>query len=213
VRVNTSQREQYGGTVHLFIGTGHSPDKITFMPLITNHDYNTIYQGLCSLFLIKSVLPFVLSVSSCRSSFSCIFDIHLHVTPTCLLSCRRCFCLEDLRRRRRPPTSGRTNRHLAFLPQQPTRTTRQLQRKEEAVDVFNVGNKVNGESVPEESSLAAASFQHLSKTRSITASTRRPWPGLQPCKGEPLGDRSNLGCTRCGSRYVSSQIPSNKNIV
>jgi hypothetical protein len=28
-----SQREQYGGTVHLFIGTGHSPYKITFMPL------------------------------------------------------------------------------------------------------------------------------------------------------------------------------------
>jgi hypothetical protein len=28
------------GTVHLFIGTGHGPDKITFMPLITNHDYD-----------------------------------------------------------------------------------------------------------------------------------------------------------------------------
>jgi hypothetical protein len=27
-----SQREQYGGTVHRFIGTGHSPYKITFMP-------------------------------------------------------------------------------------------------------------------------------------------------------------------------------------
>jgi hypothetical protein len=24
-RANTSQCEQYGGTVHLFIGTGHSP--------------------------------------------------------------------------------------------------------------------------------------------------------------------------------------------
>jgi hypothetical protein len=30
VRVNTIQREQYGATVHLFIGTGHSPGKITF---------------------------------------------------------------------------------------------------------------------------------------------------------------------------------------
>ena len=38
--MNTSQREQYGGTVHLFIGKGHSPNKITFMPLITNHDYD-----------------------------------------------------------------------------------------------------------------------------------------------------------------------------
>jgi hypothetical protein len=37
VRVNTSQREQYGGTVHLFIGTGHSPDEITFVSLVTNH--------------------------------------------------------------------------------------------------------------------------------------------------------------------------------
>jgi hypothetical protein len=104
VRVITSQREQYRGTVHLFIGTGHNPDKITFMPLITNHDYNTNYQGLCKLFLFKSVPPFVSSVSSCRSSFSCSFGVHLHVTPACLLSCRRCFCLEDLRRRRRPPT-------------------------------------------------------------------------------------------------------------
>jgi hypothetical protein len=103
--VITSQREQYGGTVHLFIGTGHSPDKITFMPLVINHDYNTNYQGLCSLFLFKSVSPFVSSVSSCRSSFSCSFGIHLHVTHAFLLSCQRCFCLEDLRQRRRPPTT------------------------------------------------------------------------------------------------------------
>jgi hypothetical protein len=27
-----SQREQYGSTVHLFIGTGRSPCKITLMP-------------------------------------------------------------------------------------------------------------------------------------------------------------------------------------
>jgi hypothetical protein len=104
VRVITSQREQYRGTVHLFIGTGHSPDKITFMPLITNHNHDTNYQGLCSLFLFKSVMPFVWSVSSCRSSFNCSVGIHLHVTPTCISSCRGCFCLEDLWRRRRPPT-------------------------------------------------------------------------------------------------------------
>jgi hypothetical protein len=30
-RVNTSQREQYGVTVHLFIGTGHNLCRITFM--------------------------------------------------------------------------------------------------------------------------------------------------------------------------------------
>ena len=31
-KASTSQREQYGGTVHLFIGTGHNPCKITPMP-------------------------------------------------------------------------------------------------------------------------------------------------------------------------------------
>jgi hypothetical protein len=32
-RASTSQREQYEGTVHLFIGTGHNLCTITFMPL------------------------------------------------------------------------------------------------------------------------------------------------------------------------------------
>jgi hypothetical protein len=40
VQVNTSQREQYGVTVHLFIGTGHSPIKITFMPSINDYTLN-----------------------------------------------------------------------------------------------------------------------------------------------------------------------------
>jgi hypothetical protein len=97
------QREQYGGTVHLFIGTRYSPDKITFVSLTTNHNHDTNYQGLSGLFLFKSVLPFVSSVSSCWSSFNCSFGMYLHVVPACISSCRRCFCLEDLRRRRRPP--------------------------------------------------------------------------------------------------------------
>jgi hypothetical protein len=104
VRVITSQREQYGGTVHLFIGTGHSPGKITFVSLITNHNHGTNYQGLYSLFLFKSMPPFVLSMPSCRSSFKCNFGTYLHVVFACISSCRRCFCLEDLRRRRRPLT-------------------------------------------------------------------------------------------------------------
>jgi hypothetical protein len=40
-RVNTIHREQYGATVHLFIGTGRSPSKITFMTLSTVYNYNT----------------------------------------------------------------------------------------------------------------------------------------------------------------------------
>jgi hypothetical protein len=43
VRVNTSQREQYRVIVHLFIGVGHSPIKITFMSLITNYKHDTNY--------------------------------------------------------------------------------------------------------------------------------------------------------------------------
>jgi hypothetical protein len=57
-RANTS-REQYGGTVHLFIGTGRSPVKITFMSLMTSYNHDTNYHGLIGLFLFKSVQPFV----------------------------------------------------------------------------------------------------------------------------------------------------------
>jgi hypothetical protein len=55
-RVNTSQREQYGGTVHLFIGTGRSLCKITFMPSMFTIDLRTIQRGLDSFFPFKSVL-------------------------------------------------------------------------------------------------------------------------------------------------------------
>jgi hypothetical protein len=41
VRVNTSQREQYRVTVHLFIGAGRNPVEITFMSLITNYKHGT----------------------------------------------------------------------------------------------------------------------------------------------------------------------------
>ena len=56
-QASTSQREQYEGTVHLFIGTGRSLCKITFMSFMFTIDLRTIYRGLDSLFLFKSV-PF-----------------------------------------------------------------------------------------------------------------------------------------------------------
>jgi hypothetical protein len=56
-QASTSQREQYGGTVHLFIGTGRSLSRITFMPFMSTIDIRTIYRGLNSLFPFKSV-PF-----------------------------------------------------------------------------------------------------------------------------------------------------------
>jgi hypothetical protein len=40
VRANTIQHEQYGATVHLFIGTGRSPSKITFMSLTFTYNHN-----------------------------------------------------------------------------------------------------------------------------------------------------------------------------
>jgi hypothetical protein len=61
-RMNTSQREQYGGTVHLFIGKGRNLYKITFMTFMFIIDLRTIYQGLNGLFLFKSI-PFSIAES------------------------------------------------------------------------------------------------------------------------------------------------------
>jgi hypothetical protein len=55
VRVNTSQCVKYGVTVHLFIGTGHSLCRITFIPLTFTIDLGIIYRGLDNLFPFKSV--------------------------------------------------------------------------------------------------------------------------------------------------------------
>jgi hypothetical protein len=56
-QASTGQHEQYEGTVHLFIGTGRSLCEISFMPFMFTIDLRTIYWGLDSLFLFKSV-PF-----------------------------------------------------------------------------------------------------------------------------------------------------------
>jgi hypothetical protein len=62
-----NQREQYESTIHLFIGTGHSPCKITSRPLAFDNNSIVIHRGLDSLFLFKSVSFFL---SSCRSSLA-----------------------------------------------------------------------------------------------------------------------------------------------
>ena len=59
VRMDTSQREQFGVTVHLFIGTGRNPVEITFMPSTNNYKHDTNFHGLIGLFLFRSVQPFV----------------------------------------------------------------------------------------------------------------------------------------------------------
>jgi hypothetical protein len=48
-----SQREQYGGTVLLFIGTGNNPYKITFMPFTFDNNSIVICRGLNSLFILS----------------------------------------------------------------------------------------------------------------------------------------------------------------
>jgi hypothetical protein len=53
-------REQYRGTVHLFIGTVHSLYIITFIPFTMNYNNDTEYYGSLSHFIFKSVHPFVL---------------------------------------------------------------------------------------------------------------------------------------------------------
>jgi hypothetical protein len=50
-----SQRELYGSTVHLFIGTGRSPCKITLMPFTFINNSIVILRGLIWLFLFMSV--------------------------------------------------------------------------------------------------------------------------------------------------------------
>jgi hypothetical protein len=82
-RASTSQREQYGGTVHLFIGTGHNLCEITFIPFMFTIDLITMYRGLDSLFLLKSV-PFSaaepkLLCAQLRRWFNLRSDLAFHI--------------------------------------------------------------------------------------------------------------------------------------
>ena len=50
-----NQREQYRNTVHLFIGTGRSPWKITIMPFTFINNSMITLRGLIWFFIFKSV--------------------------------------------------------------------------------------------------------------------------------------------------------------
>jgi hypothetical protein len=85
-RVSTSQHEQCGGNVYLFMGTGHNLRKITFMPFILTIDtidLITIYRGLDSLFLLKSVplsaTESKLPCAQLRRWFNLRFDPAFHI--------------------------------------------------------------------------------------------------------------------------------------
>jgi hypothetical protein len=69
------QREQYDVIVHLFIGMGRSPDKITFMSLTFTANNKASCQGLNSLFSFRSVLSSTFVVVLSRSFFGHSFDV------------------------------------------------------------------------------------------------------------------------------------------
>jgi hypothetical protein len=62
----SSPREQYESIVHLYIGMGRSPCKITPMPFTFANDSTITHRGLNSLFLFKS-----LSFSAITPKLSC----------------------------------------------------------------------------------------------------------------------------------------------
>jgi hypothetical protein len=115
-----SQREQYGVTVHLFIGTGHSPCKITLMPFTFANNSIVIHRGLNSLFIFKSVFLFcyhaeallrTASASRYPSYSLCFFTLWFQLkskgTCSCIIlpetSLNHVF--EDLRKSKAPNSS------------------------------------------------------------------------------------------------------------
>ena len=121
----TIQCEQYGVTVHLFIGPGRSPDKITFIPLTFTLSYNTSYQGLSSLFPLRSVsssiqaeAPWAIASASIHVTFRVVYSYHTPLSrenfhPKAEASCNSLYRTENkwlvtlLRTfgRGRPPTT------------------------------------------------------------------------------------------------------------
>jgi hypothetical protein len=93
----SSQREQYGVTVHLFIGTGRSPCEITLMPFTFANNSVVVHRGLNSLFIFKSVSFFcyhaealLRTASALRYpsySFSCFFTLWFQLKSEGTCSC------------------------------------------------------------------------------------------------------------------------------
>jgi hypothetical protein len=121
-RVITIQPEQYGVTVHLFIGTGRNPDKITLMSPTFTINHKASYQGLGSLFPFRSVSSSVFVIILSQSSFSHSFGVrssclrvvypyHAYLHPKAETSCSNlCYTKKHIShvfktfRRGRPPT-------------------------------------------------------------------------------------------------------------
>jgi hypothetical protein len=125
--MNTIQREQYGGTVHLFIGTGRSLCKFTFMSFIFTIDLWTTQRGLDCLSPLSRFLFPPLSRSSLARSFgttSAFVTTMLFTSYMILTQVRRylfiCYTwktllnhvFEDLRKTKAPNILYRTPLHI-----------------------------------------------------------------------------------------------------
>jgi hypothetical protein len=82
-----SPREQYGNTVHLFIGTGRSPCKITIMLFTFINNSMIILRGLIWFFIFKSVS---LSVVTPK-----LFYIQLRLYANLRVLCASSYCGSD----------------------------------------------------------------------------------------------------------------------
>jgi hypothetical protein len=83
--VITSQREQYMGTVHLFIGTKRSPDK-NYVCILDSYNHDTNYQGLSGFSSLSRCCPSsqachlaeaLSTVASAYSFMLCLLAYHL----------------------------------------------------------------------------------------------------------------------------------------
>jgi hypothetical protein len=117
-----SPPEQYGVTVHLFIGTGRSPCKITLMPFTFANNSIVIHRGLNSLFIFKSVFLFcyhaealLRTASASRYpsySFLCFFTLWFQLksegTCSCIILPETLLnhVFEDLRKPKAPNNKG-----------------------------------------------------------------------------------------------------------
>jgi hypothetical protein len=71
-QASTSQREQYGGIVHLFIGTWRSLCRFTFMSFITGYNHDTDYHvpiELLEICLFKTRILRQISMHFIEASF------------------------------------------------------------------------------------------------------------------------------------------------
>jgi hypothetical protein len=115
-----SQREQYGSTVHLFIGMGHNSCKITPKPFTFGSDSIVIRRGLNSIFIFKLV-SFSAIMPKLSHSASALYHpsypsptvirvrryLFTHYTPETLLN----HIFEDLRKPKAPNSD-----HVFSLP-------------------------------------------------------------------------------------------------